>query len=33
VVTLDRVSAPEVSELARAGSTLPWERWLAGPAA
>ena len=33
VVTLDRVAAPEVSELARAGATLPWERWLAGPPA
>jgi dethiobiotin synthetase len=28
VQTLERVSGPEVAELARAGSKLPWRRWL-----
>jgi dethiobiotin synthetase len=28
VQTLARVSGPQVAELARAGSSLPWRRWL-----
>jgi len=28
VQTLERVSGPQVAELARAGSSLPWRRWL-----
>ena len=29
VQTLDEIARPEREELARAGDTLPWRRWLA----
>jgi dethiobiotin synthetase len=28
VQTLEKVAGPQVAELARAGGTLPWQRWL-----
>ncbi|HEY4426680.1 MAG TPA: dethiobiotin synthase [Solirubrobacteraceae bacterium] len=33
VATLGPVGSPGAAELARAGATLPWPRWLAGPPA